>query len=70
MCVFLVLTAEGGSGGCREPWHMVRLPALGDAAEKSTKAEEAASSARGESERAEGRLSGVEETEAEPFRRQ
>ena len=49
---------------------MVRLPALGDAAEKSTEAEEAASSARGGSERAEGRLSGVEETEAEPFRRQ
>ena len=69
MCVFLVLTAEGGSGGCREPWHMVRLPALGNAAEKSTKAEEAASSARGGSERAEG-LGWVEETEAEPFRRQ
>lgn len=40
--------------GAQEPWHMVRLPALGDAAEKSTKAEEAASSAGGGSERAEG----------------
>lgn len=40
--------------GAREPWHVVLLPAPGDAAERSTKAEAAASSAGGGSEHAEG----------------
>lgn len=40
--------------GAREPWHVVLLPALGDAAERSTKAEAAASSAGAGSECAEG----------------
>lgn len=33
--------------GAREPWHMVLLAALGDAVERGTKAEAAASSAGG-----------------------
>lgn len=47
MCFSGVNCRGGEAVGAREPWHMVLLAALGDAAERGTKAEAAASSAGG-----------------------